>query len=639
MIRLTITGIAVWLLCVTLSPAQDREQIRWLRQEPAITKITIDGNHYFTDDKITDRMYSRSADLWRKLKDDRRVRVRRESPRRDSLEITYLYLTQGFLDAQVTMEYLPRAADSSAEIIVRIEEGRQYSYGQTSVVGTFLPRFASDFRKIADRLEPGKPVNPFQIRQAEFDIKSVLANNGYPYAFVSHRMDSINEFGLTPVTFAVYQDSLVKFGNVSIEGLDDYPESVARRELRIRPGRTYRRDDIIQSQQRLYESGYFSTVLLAMDPGSTDSLNPDFNLKVRERRPMYATVQTGAAQSDVRDLLWDFSLRLGKRNLFSSRRAELSSSYQFALGKDSRLLNHRYRAKYIQPWFLGIRMPLELTGEWRPEIRSATQDYRISSWSISASTLRKFGRYSAARLSAEYQSVTITGVPPELVDIRAEEEGISGRRKLGLEFQRDSRLNVFVPNQGALFNGSVQYYGGFLGGDEDFAKAEASIARYTVLPPGWISASRLKGGWVNDFGAGTSVPLEDRFYLGGANTVRGFNENSLGPRTGEGTPEGSHVYLVLNQEFRWRTIQILQYIPVLGSIFEEFPLWQSLFFDIGNGFRDWGELQFDDLAFGYGTGFQLISPAGPIRVDYGRRIATERYQAGHRWHFTILYAF
>lgn len=166
-----------------------------------------------------------------------------------------------------------------------------------------------------------------------------------------------------------------------------------------------------------------------------------------------------------------------------------------------------------------------------------------------------------------------------------------------------------------------------------FTKNEVSYASYQIVWPGWISASHFRVGWAESFGSSLVVPSEDRFYLGGANTIRGVPENSLGPS------EGSNIITIANQEFRWRTVQVFQVVPLLKDLLRTMPLYQSVFFDMGNGFGTWREVKFQDFAFSYGTGFQLISPAGPIRVDYGRLIRTHRYQVTHRWHFTILYAF
>ena len=124
-------------------------------------------------------------------------------------------------------------------------------------------------------------------------------------------------------------------------------------------------------------------------------------------------------------------------------------------------------------------------------------------------------------------------------------------------------------------------------------------------------------------------------YLGGANTIRGFDENSIGRFFVDSRPVGPVYTLVFNHEFRWRTLQILSWMPIL----KKFPLWQSIFLDIGNGFRSTREISFNNMAYAYGTGIQIVSPAGPIRIDYARRIKTDTFPYADKWHFTILYAF
>jgi len=99
---------------------------------------------------------------------------------------------------------------------------------------------------------------------------------------------------------------------------------------------------------------------------------------------------------------------------------------------------------------------------------------------------------------------------------------------------------------------------------------------------------------------------------------------------------------LFNLEFRWKTVQVLQSLPGIGKLFRNLPLWQSVFFDAGNVWERFDDIGSEDLALGYGTGVQIVSPAGPIRVDYARKIKTDREDLSgidYRWHFTILYAF
>jgi outer membrane protein insertion porin family len=239
----------------------------------------------------------------------------------------------------------------------------------------------------------------------------------------------------------------------------------------------------------------------------------------------------------------------------------------------------------------------------------------------------------------QYEFVKISGVPDnEILDLK-KEEGNSARRKIYGTFRRDSRDDLFVPKRGVVIDLNSEYFGGFLGGDENFVKAQASWSTYQSLKKDFVSATRFRIGWAKAFAETESVPIDEALFLGGANTIRGFSEKSLGPLDSNEVAVGATYTLVFNQEFRWKTFQILSYVPLLRDLFSSIPLWQSVFFDLGNGFRHTSDVKFDALAYGYGTGFQFISPAGPIRIDYARRIPTERIEFDSRWHFTILYAF
>lgn len=647
--------------------AVDKAHLRWLRDKPLIDSIIVNGNKSVPESEIRNRMYSRTTSLWRKIKKDRRIKVQRETFGRDTLEIKYLYLTKGFLNIKVGETFVPldkfhkvkkRDNDSipMAMIWVNIEEGSQFNYGQHSLSGDFDKKFNWSLKKIIQKLKPDKPANPLEIHKVTFDMRTELANHGYPYSTISFTIDTLRENGRADISFHVDAGSLVHFGDITIEGLSHFPEYTGLRELKIKSGDEYSRKSILESQKRLFESGYFTFSQLTQSDSSDNRLQPDFTLKVRERKKWFVSAASGVGQSDVKDLQWDLNLGAGKRDIDfatippkfenAAHRFSVFADYSFSVGSDSRLITHKYRMRYTTPWTFGIRMPLLLTFEIEPPIKSQVGDFTIQQWAFSAKTNKWFGEEIRTTAGLEYNNVKLDTniiIPQELEDI-------SIRRKLFTTFRLDSRDNIFLPSRGQLSELSVEYYGGFLGGDNNFYKIEAAWSTYQRIWPGWIYAIRLKGGIAKEFSVSQEVPIDEKLYLGGANTIRGFRENSLGPVRLEldssGTvldtnfvSVGANYTLVMNHEFRWKTIQVLNAFPLIGSLFKKFPQWQSLFFDAGNGFTNSREIKLDEFAFSYGTGFQIISPAGPIRIDYARRIKTDRYDVDSRWHFTILYAF
>lgn len=641
--RLAVLLILISVASVLAQPDTREEKLwlRWMRDKPAIGAISITGNQHFSDNDIRKRMYSRIRSFWGTLKGDRRTRLQRESVGRDTLEIKYLYLTNGYLGVQVVETVGRNPADSSTHLQVQISEGRRRRYGEKSFAGEYDKDLHLDIHKIGRRLKPGDPINLLELRKAAFDMKTVFANNGYPYARVDYVLDtsSADTLSLSPVLFQVSGDSLVTFGEVTPVGNKRYPDYTVMRESRIKPGALYRRQDIIDTRIRLLEARYFSTVSVVISESSTDSLRPAMQLRVRERKPMFFTFRTGAGQSHIRDIEWDVSSTFGGRNLFRSRQYDVSVGLKFGIDRGVNLLEHVYRIRLTEPWLLGTRMPLTLSAEWEPGVKDPEQNFRIESWTLAASTLKKFSREIRTSAGIEYQSVRIFGVPEDEIQFLKDEQGIDVRRNIYMTFRRDSRDHIFIPRRGSLSDLRAEFYGGFLGGDNHFTKIEASWASFQVVWPGWISATRFKSGWAQHFGKSSEVPINDRYYLGGANSIRGFSVNSLGPTLPDGTLEKASFIALFNQEFRWQTFQLFQFIPGLKGTLGAWPLWQSVFFDMGNGYRNPKEMSFRNLAYTYGVGIQIVSPAGPIRIDYARRIETDAIEFDYAWHFSILYAF
>ncbi len=641
-----LPAICVFLVLAWLSAADalavDKAKLRWMHGRPPIRKIIIEGNSSIKTSSIRDKMYSRERGILHWLKGERRSKVQRETLRRDTLEIKYLYLKNGFLNVRVSERFEMTEIDSAAIVRVTIEEGRQYSFGEKSLVGEYPKAYDLHFDKLVRRLKTGKPVDPFLLNEAIYEMKTYMANRGYPYARIEHTIDTVNCVGGCPVTFRIVADSVVSFGKVTVTGAKSFPKSVATRELKIREGATYRRDDILDSQRRLHESGCYTSFTLKQTEDTLNRLRPDFVLNVRERKPHYITTSTGpVGQSEVKDLLWSFTFGFGKRNLLGSRRLNLSADYFFSVGTDSRLRRHLYSLKLTEPRLPKLHMPFIFGVEYHPKIKSeSVEEYDIQTVALKLSTRKNYSRVIRTELGLELEWVDIDGIPEDLIPIIKQRDTTTVRRKLYFDFRRDSRDHLFIPSQGSVGDLSFQYVGGFLGGDDNFVKIEAGWSRYEVVWPGWIAAMRIRGGWIDQFGVSEFIPTEDRFYLGGANTIRSFKEKSLGPVDPlAGSAIGAKYLILFNQEFRWKTVQVLQKLPGVGKLFTNLPLWQSVFFDAGNGFESLEEIKFDALAYSYGTGLQIVSPAGPIRVDYARRIKTNKYDFDYRWHFTILYAF
>ena len=632
-----------WLLCLgvaglalpasgQVSSLEAKKYDSWLAKKPNISEIKIEGNEYFSDSKIKSHLFSRKKTFWQTLKSGSHHRVLRYSAMRDTMEVKYIYLLEGFLDIKVEEYFEISPKDSSAILNLTINEGDRYIVGMVALDANDSLSFYQNLKTVAGRLKAGDAVNPIKIKEIVFDLKTIYANHGYPYAVIEDHLDISAGPSRAVITFDASEGELVRFGDLIVTDLKMYSPYLARREVTFKKGELYSREKIIDSQKRLYSTSLFNSISLDIrrnDNGYEDSTGrvytrPDFVFSAIERRPHFISTKTGASQDSLQDLTWDFSTAWGKRNIFVSRRIELSFNFRFIVFTQWRTLYHRYQIKYTEPWFFNVRMPLTVTARFEPGVRSQVQPYRIETWSLAFSTRKEWSERLFAIVTARYENVNIYGIEVENQIQFRSEQGISVRRKIDVTLVRDTRVDKFMPKSGSFTTYFAQYVGGFLKGDDSFVKLEFSWARYQPAAGRAVYATRVKTGWVKEFGRSHTVPLNDRFYLGGANSIRGFKENSIGPRNEVGTNVGANTYAIFNQELRF-------------PLFWKF--WGSLFSDLGNGWESFSQADAGSLLFSYGIGFQFISPAGPIRFDYAHRLENGAYKEDDRFHFTILYAF
>lgn len=635
-------GLAALMLIAEAGPTaassslgQDVAYNAWLAKRPFISQIDIEGNTVFSDGTIKSHLFSRRNSFWESFRSGSQNRVLRYSIYRDTLEIKFIYLRAGFLNVRVSERFEPRLPDSTARLIIGITEGERFLVRSVALQATDTLSFFSRLAQETSRLKPGAPVDPIIINQIIFDLKTIYANNGYPYAVVREFIDSTAGPAQTKIVFRVEEGVMVRFGRLEVRNLHTYAPYLVRREIAFKEGEVYSRDKIIESQKRLYATGLFNAVNLgiaAAPAGDAPAMDttPNFSFSAIERKPHFVTVKTGAGQDSLQDLIWDFSAAWGKRNIFVSRRIEFSINSRYIIFTQWRPLSHRFQVRFTEPRFLDFRMPLSLTAQFEPGVSSQTQPYRVQTWSLALSTRKEWSEQLYGVVTGEYENVNIYGVSPDAALLIRQEQDISIRRKLSATLIRDTRLDKFVPQSGSYTTYFLQYVGGLLGGDDSFLKGEFSWARYQPAIGNAIYATRFKAGWVKEFGESHSVPSTDRFFLGGANSIRGFKENTIGPRTAgtaaaaDSTNLGANAYIIFNQELR-------------APLFWKF--WGTIFADLGNGYESFSQVGMKDILFSYGAGVAFLSPAGPVRLDYAQRVRSGIYDAGHRLHFTILFAF
>ncbi len=627
--RLRVLLILVLLLTQISSGGElTPEKRKLLSKRPHIEKIVISGNHSFSDGTIRKKLYSREDGIWQSLGLMRGNRFTKSNLAYDQMLLEYFYKDQGFPDAKVDIDIAGSPESGEARVYVNISEGIRYRISSVAVSG-LMGQEEEKVLSIARALHPGDYYRHSTAEKVKQDIRSYFANNGYPYAEEADTLFKSARDSTVAIKIDIDKKDLVAFGNLLVDSTIATRREVFEREVVFKRGDVYKRDKLFESQQRLIRTNLFSYVSLQTPDSMSrrDSLMPDFRVSALERPPKYVSLGAGATQEQEKDFLWSVSGALGNRNINgSSRKMRMESNSLFQAFSQWGFVKQHFEFSYTEPYLFRIRMPLIFTFSYEPGVRSLLQDYRIQTIDLEATLVREFSLWTKLSLSGTYEQFRISGVDSIKAQKYEEELGLNVDREVSLALETDTRplLNKFNPSSGSLTQYELDYVGGLLGGDNNFVRAVYSWTKYNKFTSNGVFASRLKFGWVSEFGKSIEVPTKERFYLGGAYTVRGFGENDLGPVDGAGDPAGGEAIGLMNLELRK---------PLFWQI------WGSTFLDCGYNVAEIEEVSLRRIAVTVGGGVQWMSPVGPIRVDYGRRTTINHYPSGGSFHFSILYAF
>ncbi|MBD3297628.1 MAG: BamA/TamA family outer membrane protein [candidate division Zixibacteria bacterium] len=617
----------MWCSITAAQPGQRTSKQRWLRTRPYIAEIVVTGNTAVDDGEVRDWMEISTAGFWAPLGLTGRPRYNRATARRDENSIGWHYGRLGYWDASASITAEPERDDDHARVIVTIIEGTQYHWGTIELVADSLDFLRRLQRRVA-KLEHGHPADSIEFELAKANILGECANNRYPgarlSAIVAARSDTLD------VVFELDEGPYVVLGETRVDGLKHTKERIVHRVLRLESGTEYSRELLDERRQDVYATGLFS--LVRLDPAFRDSVDSDsvrradVQLRLIERPPSFIGFRTGAGQDENRDLTWDYAVEWGSRNwLGTARRYTLSAQSSFAVVTEWRFIHHRFSAQYVEPFPFGLRLPTTLEISFEPRLRSLVQDYKVEKVSGVLSVARRDRRKRLQWVaSAEIDRVDISDVPKLAEEEILREEGISLRRRITFALERDTRPNLFVPSSGARTRVDLGFTGGPLGGRDDYYSVDLSWSRYQAVGQASVFASRFRLGWKNVHSGGPSIPSIDRFYLGGANSIRGYSENSVGPTDSTGSAVGGRVVTLMNLELRTQ---------IAGN------WWTTLFGDAGNNWESFRAAQFDRMLFSLGVGLQYVAPVGPIRLDYARRVIHPGHPQSDRVHLSILFAF
>lgn len=599
-----------------------------------VVNITFEGNSAFTDSEL----------MALTQVGDRGFFGLGARPRFNVLvlgrDVTYLkafYRNRGYLQCRVEDD-TESTGENGLIVHFAIHEGPLTTLGDLIFSGNELfhddelAGMVSRLRGI--RLRGGDPINESAIQAGAEEIFRRYRSRGHYFATVQPAIGVRDtSSGTAPVHYRIYEGPVVRVSDLTVEGHRSTKKFVITREVTLDIGDLVTEEARRESQRRLYSTGLFRTVGVTVGEVSEDSTSAIILVTVNEMPKHYLGTGLGVAgdQQEQIDLRLHTSAEWGHRNVYGTGRSvELSASADFQVITAWKQIRRELSLRYLEPWFWSSRTPLTAMIALRPRSYDV---YQVQEVATEIGLSRDFTARSRVWLNFSYRLVN-TEVPIEAFTRSDALRGFNGT------MERDSRDNIVSPTRGSLTMLQLSSYGGLLGGPT-YSIASAQWSRYELTGSRTVVATRMRVGVAVPTGDTDEVPIFDRFFAGGASSVRGYEERQLGPvstfyDTTSGRiiyqPRGGEALALFNLEIRRP-----RYFGPFGLLF---------FLDAGNIWAKPREMNLK-LAFSAGVGVFLDTPIGPVRLDYGwrlnrspieRAIDDYRLDPGHL-HFSVLYAF
>jgi outer membrane protein insertion porin family len=535
------------------------------------------------------------------------------------------YRNAGYLDVKIgDARFVPLPDNPKrATVLFPVAEGVRYTVASLAITGVkTFPESA--VRAAIKNLKPGNIASRKEIDAAAKAVREYYTSRGYIDTTVSVSIKADNaDAAKVSIGFDVQEGTLVKVRNIKIRGNTRTQDKVVRREIQLNPGDVMDGVKIDQNENRIKNLGLFNkdTVRHSIPANPDAPETRDLVFDVEEART--GSFMVGGGFSSVDKLVGYVQVQQGNFDILNW--PNFTGAGQKARASMEIGSNHQsYELGWTEPWFMDKPVALSVDLFYRErEYNEYTQanlggdvgiKYPIKiagvpfgafglRYTIEEITLRDQLTNQLYMAKSPYQPYKFTGEPDSAFN-----------SELQASWEYDTRDQVFVPHRGTDINLFSAVSGVVLGGDNDLFHLGGS-AKHWFNP--WMDHVLSVNGRVETVSAyggpsydGEKVPIYDRLFLGGGQTVRGIDYRNIGPKAVDNPADPTEEHPIGGD--------------TLGLVSAEYsiPIFEAVriatFTDLGNVTPDDYDFAnlFKDYCWTYGIGLRIDIPGFPIRFDY-----------------------
>jgi outer membrane protein insertion porin family len=573
-----------------------------------IDEIRFVGNKSFDDGDLKDVMETEETWIFSFI--DESGIYKKDVLKVDVLRLEAFYQDNGYIRVRVHEPKIEvNREDKEIYIEIKIEEGLRYKIGEITIQD--VEEFNGQELLKDLKSQPGAVYNISFLREDLLNITEKFSEKGYAYADVNPKANIDDETRIVNMNIEIDPGKKVYVGKINVIGNTRTRDNVVRREFRFKEGELFNSKKLKRSKQRINNLGFFENVKIDTHRGDTPG-QIDIDATVTERPT--GSISFGAGFSSVDKVI--FNASIAQDNIFGTGRKA-----NFSANISARRTNFNIALTEPRVFDSDVSAAINLFNR-----RSDFFSFDTRSQGGGLTFGKNFSETDWGGVNYRFSRVEISDVLRPTPLLKNETRNTS---RIGATFIKDSRDNFLNPTQGWRHVVRLEFAGSVLGG-ADFYKTGYEITYYKKLIGKLVGAVHGAINFASGYGE-EELPAFERYFMGGANSLRGFTLREVGPLTNSGNPLGGEQSLLFNAE--------LQYPLTEG--FRVFA-----FYDIGNVFGSGDNITTTDTSFNLnqmrnsaGAGIRFFSPFGPISLAMGFKLDRKGRESSNEFHFSAGNAF
>lgn len=551
-----------------------------------IEKVTIKGANKIDSEDLKDQLALSERGLFSWITGS--GVLNKELLNRDAAALEAYYANQGFVDVQVGQPEVD-FKEEGIHITFQVIEGPRYKVGDVQFTGDLITdtKTLLEHTKMDNLATENKYFDRSVLRNDMQSLTDFYTNYGYAFADANADLNKDTQKQLINVTYRLQKNQKVFIRRITVSGNKKTRENVIRRELAIAGGDKFSGEKLAKSKQRLSKLAFFESVDIETVPTSQPN-QMDLNVNVKEKAT--GSFSLGAGYSSVDNVFLTGQIQ---ENNF------LGKGYNISFRGNISTVTSLFQLTFWNPHLydgpLGVGF----------DAYNRERDYDDYDLATSGGRLKfayTIGEYTRLYWNARLEKYSVEDIErtasQEIRDIK----GDNWSRTLSISAKRDTTDKKYNPTKGTINTISVEYAGGILGGDDNFTKTTYDFSYYQPTFWKFIFKWRWKFGYLFK-NKDKDIPDFEKFYLGGINSVRGYDYRDISCTDREGRDIGGYKSFFTNYE-------------LIFPIKEDMGLLGLFFFDAGDVW-DENESMDLDLYKSIGAGIRWNSPLGPLRLEYG----------------------